>query len=507
FSTGRTVVLSNVRALARIAEQSGAAALFEAGDASSLAGVLLELLADPGRRRRLAEIGASWVRAERTWAANAETYLQLYDKLGALPKPDPTEEALDDGRVLEIHRDLTAAGTLATLAPRTLRRLRNELRRRGYLVKAREVAQLLGDAANAKDAKDLAVIEGEIAVLSGTLTLSTRPEDREYEARPGRVLHVVGSSLPHTQTGYTLRTHYSALAQRDTGLDPHVVTHMGFGEPGSDYAREEVDGIAYHRIPGAARGSEPLDAWLSTHIQRLANVVRVVRPSVLHAASDFLNALSAEVVGRDFGIPVVYESRGFWEETWLQRQAELYGWDDLGRLESRFGLPDVYLWRREIEDRCRREASHVVTLADVMADRIEAGGVDRDRITVVPNGVDVQAFPRLTRNPVLAEKLGIDPDTTVIGYISSIVEYEGIDTLIDAYAQLRAAGVAKTNLLIVGDGAERERLMLQAAGLGLDDAVFTGRVPHDEVLDYYSLIDVFVVPRKPVEVCHLVTPL
>ncbi|MEV6968508.1 glycosyltransferase, partial [Hamadaea sp. NPDC051192] len=78
FSTGRTVVLSNVRALARIAEQSGAAALFEAGEPGSLVTVLTELLADPERCRDLAEAGATWVRAERTWAANARTYEQVY---------------------------------------------------------------------------------------------------------------------------------------------------------------------------------------------------------------------------------------------------------------------------------------------------------------------------------------------------------------------------------------------------------------------------------------------
>jgi glycosyltransferase involved in cell wall biosynthesis len=249
-----------------------------------------------------------------------------------------------------------------------------------------------------------------------------------------------------------------------------------------------------------------LDEWLQANAQRVANVVRVVRPVMLHAASDFLNALTALVVGREFGIPVVYESRGFWEETWLSRQAQAFGWD-LARLEARHGLPDVYRWRREIEDRCRRDAQHVVTLAEGMADRIEAGGVPRDRITVVPNGVDVDAFPVLTRNGGLAARLGIGEDTTVVGYISSLVEYEGIETLLAAYKQVEAAASAPVALLIVGDGLERERLERQAAALGLRQAIFTGRVPHDAVLDYYSLIDLFVVPRKPVEVCHLVTPL
>ncbi len=85
FSTGRTVVLSNVRALARLAEQSRAAELFEAGDEQSLAAVLIGLLKDPQRRTELAATGAAWVRTERTWAANADAYVHIYEQIGAIP--------------------------------------------------------------------------------------------------------------------------------------------------------------------------------------------------------------------------------------------------------------------------------------------------------------------------------------------------------------------------------------------------------------------------------------
>jgi len=143
----------------------------------------------------------------------------------------------------------------------------------------------------------------------------------------------------------------------------------------------------------------------------------------------------------------------------------------------------------------------------VMAERIVAGGVDPARITVIPNAVDGDVFPVQTRSRRLASRLGITDDTIVIGYISSIVEYEGIDVLIDAYAAMSAGTSTPVALLIVGDGPERERLMRQAADLGVANATFTGHVPHDTIQDYYSLIDIFVVPRRPVEVCHLVTPL
>jgi glycosyltransferase involved in cell wall biosynthesis len=239
------------------------------------------------------------------------------------------------------------------------------------------------------------------------------------------------------------------------------------------------------------------------HVTRVAELVRTLRPSILHAASDYLNALTAEAVGAAYGIPVVYESRGFWEETYLSRQEQRYGWD-LAKLADEYGLPDFYVRRQQVEDRARRAADRVVTLADVMADRIVAGGVPRERITVVPNAVDVDAFPVLTRDADRAATLGIAPDVTVIGYISSLAEYEGIDTLVAAFGRLRA-DEEKIALLIVGDGHVRQEL--EAAAQGIPDVHFTGQVPHDTVLDYYSLIDVFVVPRRPVEVCHLVTPL
>ena len=508
FSTGRAVVLSNVRALAQLAAQSGAAELFDAGDEQSLASVLLGLLKDPQRRDALAAAGAAWVRTERTWAANAQAYVRLYEQVSAIPVGDDLRSLIRRGFVLDAYSHLVEAGSLSGLDAPTLRRLRDELRRRGYLRWAQDVARLCVDGGgHTQDTRELAQIEGEIAVLSGGFVPSVRREDSTLRSNPGRVLHVVGNSLPGTQSGYTLRTHYTAVAQRDAGLDPHVVTQMGVGHDGDEYISEEVDGVTHHRIPGPARGAGSFDDWMGVYAQRLANVVRVVRPVVLHAASDFINAQAAEAVGQEFGIPVVYESRGFWEETWLSRQAQRFGWDDLERLEAVHGLPDVYLWRRETEDRCRLRAHRVVTLADGMAERIEAGGVARERIAVIPNGVDVAAFPVLSRNLELAAQLGIDQGTTVIGYISSLVDYEGIDTLISAYAAIKVSSPMPVALLIVGDGPVRERLMGQARALGLEDAIFTGRVTHDVVPDYYSLIDIFVVPRKPVEVCHLVTPL
>jgi Glycosyl transferase 4-like domain len=142
-----------------------------------------------------------------------------------------------------------------------------------------------------------------------------------FDGDPRRVLHFVTNALPRTNAGYTVRTHRIVLAQRRLGLEPQVVTRLGYPlAQGIRDARPrvEVDGVAYHRLlswlppKGAA-------AMVAKAAELAAPLVAEVRPGVLHAASNHLNAAVALEVGRRHGIPVVYEVRGFLEDSWLSR--------------------------------------------------------------------------------------------------------------------------------------------------------------------------------------------
>jgi glycosyltransferase involved in cell wall biosynthesis len=128
-------------------------------------------------------------------------------------------------------------------------------------------------------------------------------------------------------------------------------------------------------------------------------------------------------------------------------------------------------------------------------------------VTVIPNAVDTEQFFPVERDTVLAERWGLAPDETVLGYISSFSSYEGICYLIDATARLAAMG-RRVRCLLVGDGELRSELEAHAEAAGVRElVVFTGRVAHADVLAYYGLIDVFVVPRTDDRVSQLVTPL
>jgi glycogen synthase len=95
----------------------------------------------------------------------------------------------------------------------------------------------------------------------------------------------------------------------------------------------------------------------------------------------------------------------------------------------------------------------------------------------------------------------------VVGFIGSFYDYEGLDDMIAAMPILLARR-PKAHLLLVGGGPMEDDLRTQAASSPAADRIhFIGRVPHDEVELYYSLIDILAYPRKAMRLTELVTPL
>ena len=358
-------------------------------------------------------------------------------------------------------------------------------------------------------------------------------------AVPGRVLHLVTDALPTTNAGYTVRTQRIAAAQREAGLDPHVVTKAGFpvAQGHLDGRRvAAVDGVPYHRLLPYRLPPRADDA-AALGLDLAARLTGKLRPAVLHAASNHLNGQLALALREDFGLPVIYEARGFWEETWLSRHgvdpgqaAQRRAPDGQARSVTSVSsgteparpraesvvparLPgadlvasDFYRLSREAETRCMTEADLVVTLGEVMRAEIVARGADPGKVIVVPNAVSAEFLQPLPDGAPVRAALGIRPGELVAGLVSNLVPYEGIGTLLEAAAELRRRGRA-IRPLIVGDGTERAALERLAGQLGLAGiAIFTGRVPMSEVRRYHAVLDLFVVPRTSDRVCQLVTP-
>lgn len=411
-----------------------------------------------GKARRAARLGAALRLGDATAAA-----------LRHLPDDDPRRSALEA-------LDLWQRGDLVEALSRVAADVPDREVRRMHRWMAAEVAVL------------------QRPTPSGRVAFNRSGGD----AVRGRVLHLVTNSLPHTAAGYTIRSHNIGRAQRAAGLDPHFVTRLGYpGTKGVWQARgtDVVDGLSYHHLLPPTGVPELADRRVDADVAHTTSLTRRLRPTALHAASNHVNGFVALEVGAELGLPVVYEVRGFLEESWLA------GRDAAARQTDR------YVLAREAETRCMRAADAVVTLGQVMKREIESRGIAASSVTVIPNAVDDAFLAPLPPQQPARLRYGATDDDVVVGAVSTLYRFEGLEVLVRAVRLLRARG-SKVRLLLVGDGEQAGTLRRLVDELGIGDVTsMPGRIPHARVREVYAALDVFVVPRTDDRVCHLVTPL
>jgi PEP-CTERM/exosortase A-associated glycosyltransferase len=330
------------------------------------------------------------------------------------------------------------------------------------------------------------------------------------EERGMKILHILDHSIP-LHSGYTFRTAAILREQRKLGWETFHLTSpkhsagAGFSRdiaPGwrpNGALEEEVDGLHFYRTAPAASwiARQPvLSQWalMKATERRLLGVAEKIRPDILHAHSPVLDAWPAIAVGRRLGIPVVYEVRAFWEDA-----AADHGTAREGGLRYRL--------TRALESRAFRKVDAITTICEGLRGDIAARGNPEGKITVIPNGVDIEKFAvGGASDAELQASLGLT-GKKVLGFIGSFYAYEGLNLLLDAFPEIHRRD-PDTRVLLVGGGPKEEALKAQVRHLGIaDKVVFTGRVPHGEVQRYYDLVDVLVYPRLSMRLTELVTPL
>ncbi|OHR24276.1 hypothetical protein HMPREF2791_00060 [Corynebacterium sp. HMSC034A01] len=149
-------------------------------------------------------------------------------------------------------------------------------------------------------------------------------------------------------------------------------------------------------------------------------------------------------------------------------------------------------------------ATGVVVLSEIARDSLIARGVGPEKILVAPNAADEAIFSYELSAEEAKRRAGVDPEKITIGTVTSVVHYEGLETLIRALALLPPTYQA----LIVGDGDDLNRLKEVAEELDLLSRIhFAGKQPQAQALQWYRALDIFVVPRKDLPVCRTVTPI
>lgn len=278
----------------------------------------------------------------------------------------------------------------------------------------------------------------------------------------------------------------------------HTVTVVTTAHPGGERV-EMVDGVEILYVPGST--------WRRYQSSWWRNSYRLLAQRHIYTPYDLILSQSAGGLGylaqarRDLALPSVVifhgSSRGEIITAWRGARSPR-GVYRLLRLGWR--LPRLLsMWRQAAPS-----VSHwIAPSASVGDENRREIGFPAERLTVIPNGVDIDAFrPNPARRAAARARLGLPTTAPVMVAATRLEAEKGVQVALDALVQVRSAA-PQARLVIAGDGGHAERLRRRATDLGLGDAAtFLGFVPHADLPEVLAAGDVFVMPS----LCHEAFP-
>ncbi len=337
------------------------------------------------------------------------------------------------------------------------------------------------------------------------------PRVKEIISNDNSVIYHASQSMPHTTSGYAIRTHGLVSSLVKQNIDVNTILRYGYPLDRNDFPEDRikptstVGDVSYYFSHTERKDRSlinyqeiynfnSLERYLRRSISSIVNYSSEFKPTIIHSASNFVVGIAGAKAAKELGIKSIYEIRGFWH---LTQSTKRLGYEN----------SDHYNLSEQLEIEAAKMSDHVFTITSALKEILIEEGIEADKITVLPNAVDPDKFRIMEKDESLEKRLDFK-GKVVIGYIGSFVKYEGLDILLEACSLLYKKVGDTFRLLLVGDGDMMHALRDATRFLQLEDIVtFTGRVSHDEVNKYYSLIDIAPLPRKGLRVCELVSPL
>jgi colanic acid biosynthesis glycosyl transferase WcaI len=217
------------------------------------------------------------------------------------------------------------------------------------------------------------------------------------------------------------------------------------------------------------------------------------QPDVVIATSpQLLVGLSGWWLARCNGVPFVFEVRDLWPESLAAVGVSSHN----SLLHRSLAKIAGFLYRS-----CDRLVVVTPAFKDYLVERWR---VPEEKIFVVENGVETSLFSSLTPNAALRRTLGAE-GKFVASYIGTIGNAHGLEALLEAATLLRDKA-PEVLFLLVGEGAEKARIVSLAHDRGLTNVRFVGQQPREKIPAYITASDACLVLLKKSDLFKTVLP-
>ncbi len=204
----------------------------------------------------------------------------------------------------------------------------------------------------------------------------------------------------------------------------------------------------------------------------------VGKPDVLIATSpQFFVAVAGFVISRIKRCKFIFEVRDLWPEEIVA----------VGAIKNRLIIGVL----EKIEMFLYRKADLVVAVAQGTIDTLVRRGIPKNKLTLIPNGVELEQFQN--GNAHVKKTLGFEK-SFVVSYIGTHGLAHRLETVLDAANLLKDDN--RIQFLLVGDGAEKQNLVIRARELGLTNVYFHDQINRALIPDFYNASDLFLVPLR-----------
>lgn len=264
---------------------------------------------------------------------------------------------------------------------------------------------------------------------------------------------------------------------------------------------EMIDGVNVARtwlwpLPNR-KAHERIRSYASFCISSALRGLNLPKPDVVIGTSpQLLVALSAWWIARWKRVPFVFEVRDLWPESLAAVGAGAEG----TALHRGLGAIAGFLYRR---------AHRIVVVTPAFKHHlIQHWNVPADRISIVENGVETDLFrpaPAATIRQELSREEVQTDGRFVVCYIGTMGMAHGLESLIAAAEELQTT-LPACLFLLIGEGAEKQRIMELAAACGLANVKFLEQQPRHRVPPLVSAADACLVMLKKSDLFKTVIP-